>query len=501
LCYQALGQLKVAEFLRNRGWEEEQIGLALTHIISRAANPASELKTAMWIKENSAVCELTGYDARKITKDKLYGIARKLYAEKEAMEGYLSRLTNDLFSLTDKIILYDLTNTYFEGRMLKSNVAKFGRSKEKRNDAKLIVLALVINMEGFVKYSDIFEGSTADSTTLKGVIDRLNFKAGYAGKKPIVVMDAGIATVENLAYLREMKFDYLCVSRSTPKDFEAQTKGIPVEVKDNKKQPIQLLCIADKEAEDSFLWVKSEAKGLKENAMRNHRMAAFEDELAKISKATKKKGGIKQVDKVWVRIGRLREKYPSINKFYEIALTDDGKGIVTEVICKKQDNINDDAGIYFLRTTRNGKSEADRWEIYNAIREIEYTFRVLKTDLDLRPIYHKTDEASMAHLNLGLLAYWVVSTIRYQLKQKGCNLGWTEILRIASTQKRVTTTVQDAKGQTIAVRKCSEPEEKLTDIYVKLKYKPIPIPQKKYVWTTGAHPKNQDIDFHLFNDS
>jgi len=155
LCYQALRQLKIDHYLQSRGWDDELINLATTHIVSRAVYPASEYKTVSWIKENSAVCELTGYDPEKLTKDKLYEISKKLYQEKSGLENHLSRCTNELFNLQDKIILYDLTNTYFEGRMKDSQIAKFGRSKEKRSDAKLIVLAVIINTEGFLKYSHL----------------------------------------------------------------------------------------------------------------------------------------------------------------------------------------------------------------------------------------------------------------------------------------------------------------------------------------------------------
>jgi len=145
LCMQALEQLNMSAFLRQEDWKQEQIQLALTHIISRAAYPASELRTSEWIKQNSSVCELTGYLMEKVTKDKLYEISKSLYKVKEHLEKHLSKRTNELFDLTDKIILYDLTNTYFEGSMRSSKIAKFGKSKEKRNDAHLIVLAVVIN--------------------------------------------------------------------------------------------------------------------------------------------------------------------------------------------------------------------------------------------------------------------------------------------------------------------------------------------------------------------
>ena len=190
-------------FLRDRGWSEDQINLAATHLISRAVYPASEYKTVSWIKENSAICELTGYNKEQVTKDKLYGISKQLYQEKEGLENYLSKCTNELLNLEDKIILYDLTNTYFEGRMKDSKLAKFGRSKEKRTDAKLIVLAVIVNTEGFLKYSDIFEGNTSDCATLQRVITKLNKKAGYTNQKPIIVMDAGIATETNIQFIKK----------------------------------------------------------------------------------------------------------------------------------------------------------------------------------------------------------------------------------------------------------------------------------------------------------
>ncbi len=142
MCKQAFDQLGISDFLNQQNWDKEKISLATTHIISRAVYPASELKTVSFIKENSAISEISGFDKDKITKDLLYGISHKLYSVKDQLEQHLSKCTNELFDLKDKIILYDLTNTYYEGRMLKSKIAKFGRSKEKRSDARIVVLAV-----------------------------------------------------------------------------------------------------------------------------------------------------------------------------------------------------------------------------------------------------------------------------------------------------------------------------------------------------------------------
>ena len=492
LCYQAFGQLGIDSYLASRGWDTEQISLATTHIVSRAVYPASELKTVSWIKDNSAICELTGYNNRGLTKDKLYGISRKLYQQKEGLENHLSRCTNDLFNLHDKIILYDLTNTYFEGRMKSSKMGKFGRSKEKRNDAKIIVLALVVNVEGFLKHSDIFEGNTTDHSTMKTIVHKLSRKSGYAPNKPIVVMDAGIATEENILFLKSEGYPYLCVSRSNVKNYQADTESKPIQIVDKRNQPIELLRVRVEKDGDNYLWVKSLAKAEKEDGMHTRFSERFEEGLRSIQNGIAKKGGTKKLEKVWERIGRLKEKYPSVHSYYDLKISDNGQGIATGLFFERKNGMSKDekAGVYFLRTSLDWADEEAIWVIYNAIREIEYTFRVLKSDLDLRPIFHKSDEGSMAHLHLGLLAYWLVSTIRYQLKQKGYNHDWREIVRTMNTQKMVTTTVENNKGDTIKIRQCSEPSQIVMDIYQKIKYKSIPLPRKKYVWHTEEKTKN-----------
>ena len=214
LSFQAMTQLQISSFLERQGWDLEDIQLAQSHIISRAVYTASELETTRWIKENSSVCEVTGYDMGALTKDRLYRISKKLYSEKEQLEEHLSVRTNELFDIEDKIVLYDLTNTYFEGRKQGSKLAQFGRSKEKRSDAKLLVLALVVNPEGFIKYSSILEGNMADSKTLEGMINKLRVKTSVSASKALVVIDAGIATLETQC-VKKMTLSCYCAGGNT----------------------------------------------------------------------------------------------------------------------------------------------------------------------------------------------------------------------------------------------------------------------------------------------
>lgn len=484
IAYQTWEKLQLTPLLLSVGFTPEQAMFAATQVVSRAVYPASELKTARWIKENSAVCELTGYDLNQVTKDRLYKSALDLYRVKDVLEKHLSKRTNELFDLEDKIILYDLTNTYFEGEKRNSQLAKFGRSKEKRSDAKLVVLALVVNLEGFIKYSSILEGNIADCATLSAMIEKL---ASHTCPGPaVVVLDAGIATEENLKLIESKGYRYLCVSRTRLKDYSYVPDRLTTLLETKSKQTIRLRSVTTEKNTDYYLEVKSPSKEKKEEGMKLQFEKRFEEELQKIHAALHSKGGVKQTDKVHQRIGRAKEKYPSVQHYYDIAVSSDpNTGQATQLTWEKDPNKhlekNESLGVYFLRTNLNVQEEYVVWNIYNTIREIENAFRTLKTDLDLRPIYHKNDDATMAHLHLGIVAYWLVNTVRYQLKTNGIKNCWSEIVRIGNTQKVLTTSGTNTYGKIISTRKCTLPNENLKQIYNILQTKHQPFTKRKSV--------------------
>jgi len=494
ICHQTFEELGIGKMLSEAGFSEEQIRLASTQIISRAVYPASELKTASWIKENSAVGELTGYDCEKITKDKLYESALRLYTVKDQLEEHLSYKTNELFDISDKIMLYDLTNTYFEGQYSSSTLLKYGRSKEKRNDAKLVVLALVVNIYGFIKYSCIHEGNMADSKNLSLMIDRLSRRTN--AQNPVVVMDAGIATEENLAMIKAKGYHYLCVSRTRLKDYQAISGRLTVLLETKSKRHVRLKAVAGNNNTDYYLEVASEDKYETANSMRSQFEQRFELELQKIAQSLERRGGVKKVAKVHERIGRARERYPSVQYYYDIAVSLSQDNCTATAItwskneqqyAKKEASL----GLYFLRTSLLLEDEVMIWNIYNTIREIESSFRTLKTDLDLRPVYHKSDAATMAHLHLGLLAYWVVNTVRCKLKAHGITSHWPEIVRIGNTQKIITTHGTNTAGMVIGIRKCSQPGEQLKTIQSILLIKPKPFAKRKSVVHKPELKKNE----------
>lgn len=485
LCKQNMDKLELVDFLISQGFSKSQAQLAQMHIISRAVYPASERKTADWIKESSAVSTLCEVPTNTVNRHKLYSISNKLYQHKGKIENYLSSKTNNLFDLQDSIIFYDLTNTYFEGRKESSPLAQRGRSKEKRSDAKLVSMATVVNAEGFIKYSRIYQGNIAESSTLEKTIDSLSNKTSSTERKPTIVMDAGILTEDNIKMLKAKGYPYLGVSRSKLKNYQSIEidSSEEITIYDKKKNPIHLKYVEREGCEDQYLYVRSEQKAVKEASMNKRFCNQYEQELEKIQKALVSKGGTKKIEKVHERIGRLKQKYSTANKHYKIeVIADELKEKAIEVNWTKQEaKPKPDEGVYFLRTSLAQRDEETLWKIYNTLTEIEATFRTLKTDLSLRPVFHKSDENIEAHLFLGTLAYQLVATIRYQLKKKGIKQDWRNIVRKMNTQKEVTTNMRTKSGELLRIKKCSQPSLEVTSIYDALALQYQPYRMKKSV--------------------
>ena len=502
LCLQAARQLKMDTFLLSEGWSERRVQNALALLVARTVYGVSENKCLDIIAENSALTEIPGMEDVRLNSENIYKIAPALYALKDGLERHLCRTTDSLFNLTDRIYMFDLTNVYFESPKRGSGKAKRGHSKERRNDCPLLVLALCVNTAGFIRYCAILEGDTADPKSLPAMIETLvarNPVPENPAERLLIVMDAGIATEENLKLVRESGYDYLCVSRTRLKDYELASDARTVTVKDCKSQDIYLTRVSHEEGGDHYLRIESPAKLMKEESMNSLFRKRFEDGLESARASLAKKGGIKAYDKVCERIGRLKARYPSVSRYYKIEY---GTEAVTHKRRKEKgrdgqpetwaetkvtairwtvdtEGMTTNKGVYFLRTNREKLDERTTWDYYNIIREIECTNRQCKTDLKLRPVYHHKDDNSDAHLFLGLLAYWIVNTIRYQLKQSDVNHYWTEIVRIMRTQKAVTSTAMNSLGEKVEYRLCTKPTEKVKEIYQKLKYEPTPFKKMK----------------------
>jgi len=475
---QTIDKFGAKELLTSLGMDKKQVNLSYINWISRTVHPTSELGTEKWLQRNTGLAELFDLQDSKVTRHQLYYISRELYKYKEQIEKHFTGQTRDMFNLNDKIILYDLTNSYFEGRMLLSKKAKFGRSKEKRSDCKLIVLALVTNSQGFIRYSKLYRGNMADCKTLANTIEDLESNR-FNTKKPTVVLDAGIATEENLKMLKSKNYHYVCISRAALTEYSCQP-GTTSKIIDKNNQVIEIKKACQNKNDDLYIYVKSPSKQKKESSIKEKLSARFEEGLDAIKESLGKKRGVKTIEKVYERIGRLKSKYPRVANHYNITTKQDDGKIYEISWSKKPGKKDEEAGIYFIRTnyTKDAQQETI-WDIYNCIREIESTFRCLKTELCIRPNFHQKDENIEAHIHLGLLAYQIVSIIRFQLKQAGINNSWKTLLAKMNTQKIMTTSFLDKQNKKIHVRNCSIPAAELNEIYQLLKLKPVPFYRKK----------------------
>jgi transposase len=361
-----------------------------------------------------------------------------------------------------------------------------------------VVLAAVVNTDGLLVRTMIYEGSRQDVTTVKEVVGTLADRTSPEARK-IVVMDAGFYSDANAKWLVENHFDYITVLPSGYARFTADSEKV-VHHEDCRHQEIRLqMGKAEIEGvQHKALLVDSDAKALKEQSMHEQAAKRYEEGLEAIRAGITKKGGTKSRDAVNNRLGRLDKQYGAIRKEYEVSFTYEGKGKKEKAVAmewKRKDGTvmerEKSHGKYVLLTSLDENDEVNAWKFYNVIRTVEETFHVLKTDLDIRPVYHKSDGGIKAHLNLAVLAYWIVSVTKYRLKLKEYpNVRWDEIMRIAQSQVVVTAEMSTEDGGKVYVRQSTETEEELAKIYSLLEISPNPIGKVKSQVHPKAPPKN-----------
>jgi transposase len=250
------------------------------------------------------------------------------------------------------------------------------------------------------------------------------------------------------------------------------------------------------------LLVDSDAKALKEQAMHEQAAERYEQGLEAIKAGISKKGGTKGRDAVNARLGRLYKQYGAIRKEYDVTFTYEGEGKKEKAVAmewkRKEGCIAERKkfhGKYVLLTSLDESDELNIWKFYNVIRTVEETFHTLKTDLDIRPVYHKSDNGIKAHLNLAVLDYWLVSVTKYRLKLKEYpNVRWDEIMRIAQAQVVVTAEMDTEDGKKVSVRQSTEAEDELAKIYKLLDVNPNPIGKIKSVVPLNRVQKNPPPD-------
>jgi hypothetical protein len=471
-------EYKLDKMLKELGFTENQVNYAKILIAGRLVNPSSERETARWANEDSAILELLQAKIN-VYDTALHRTAVMLWEQHDKIEQRLSQAAREIFGLKETIILYDLTNTYFEGSKKGSKKAKHAKSKDKRDDRPLITLALTLDGQGFPKQSKVYEGNISEPGTLETILDELsNVVDGFNPQKTIVI-DAGIATEDNLEIIKRKQFKYLAVSRkkSYGDDFWQGSQEQEIKLSDQKTRlNVKLV----KTRKESYLLCHSQAKEAKEKAILERRLKKFEEGLNGINNGLKKKRSHKKYDQIIERIGRLKEKY-GVGSLYDIDVKHE-KGVVTKIIFNKNPNgkaKEKRVGEYVIRTNRLDLTEEEISKIHRTLTTIEDSFRSMKSELGLRPNYHKRDDTGTAHIFITVIAYHMIAGILKKLRTNGINYSWRTIRSILSTQVRVTTSFKTQDQATIHIRTTTTPTLKQSDIYSKLGLVQKPLKQVK----------------------
>ena len=482
LIKQALDLFKIGELLKAIGMNEKESVMAQQLLTAKILHPSSELETERWLQESSGALELYPVDDdRPTTRYRLYKAATHMYKHKDEIEKHIYTKTYDIFSGRSKIIIYDLTNMYFEGQMRLSNKAAFGRSKEKRYDCRLVGFALAIDSMGFLRYNKVYPGNISEPKTFKQMIDDVEKQFDTRVETPMVVMDAGISTEENLELLKQRKYDYVCVSRIIPKEYSEPTKAI-IQLKDNRGHNIAVEKVLVKDKEDAFLKVKSEQKQIKEDSINQKLTQGFVERMTHLNEGLSIPRRTKKITAVHETVGRIKDQYSRIAKLYKITYQEDTKkGVVTDIQWEKQKEREKPKGEYFLRYSKKELQEKEIWDIYNLTREVEACFRILKTDLNIRPIHHQKDAYIEPHIWLGIVGYQIVNYIRIKLKKQDINYSWSTVVEKMRSQQISLVSVNAKESEKIYTKLVTRPTKDQKRIYDALGFKNRPFIRKTKV--------------------
>jgi transposase len=491
VCHSVWNELKMNEFFTKQGISRNVIPLIAALVMGRLIDPGSERYTKEWVERRSALFELTGRPLRP-SLNSYYRAGDRLYSVKDELEKHLSRVERDLFSLSERMFFFDLTNTYFEGQGLKNPKAQWGRSKEKRDDCKLVTLGLIVDECGFSKYSQLFAGNQFEGETLEGMIKELESHVPDTAQDKTIVVDAGIATKENIGWLKEKGYHYVVVNRGKV-PFEEGYSGMEV-IKEDETKGIKLEVKRFLHEGEVYILCRSEQKAAKETSMRRRVEQLFLERLAYYKKGLSLPNRTKKYQKVVELVGKLKEKYPKASKLYDVeVIPEEGKAAddpsirAIDIVWEKKARLYEDEtgreGSYVLRTDRLDLSDKEIWETYIMLRQIEYAFKSMKSSLGLRPNFHQVEERVDTHMFISVLAYHLLHVIEYRLSQKGDHRRWETIRNVLKTHERLTIgyKVKDEDGtvrqQYIRMNSKVEPEH--MEIYRKLGLSGRALPRRK----------------------
>src|SRR6202166_2371600 len=383
--------------------------------ISRLCAPGSELAVEQRWYPSTALDDLLGIEEGKINDTRLYRCLDRILPHKTKLERHLKDRYGALFGAEFDVLLYDLTSTYVEGAAENNLMMRRGYSRDHRPDCEQLVIALIVNNEGFPFSYETFDGNRADVSTMETMLRMVERKYGKARR--IWVFDRGIVSEENLAAIRKRDGQYLTgTPRSQMKQFEAEL------LRDDwtrVRPEVEVKKVAIPQGEETYILCRTSGRQEKEKAIRNRFSNSMEKALQGLEK-TIVAGRLKDRNKMERRLGKIQARHPSVNDLYDVALRDTAAGVrLFWQIKEDRKNWRESReGAYLLRTNLKAETAEELWAKYMQLTEAEASFRALKSQLWVRPLFHQLEPRVKAHVMVAFLGYALWVTLKHLLKRR-----------------------------------------------------------------------------------
>jgi transposase len=383
--------------------------------INRLCDPGSELAVEQRWYPSTALDDLLGIEDGKINDTRLYRCLDRILPHKTKLERHLKERYGALFEAAFDVLLYDLTSTYVEGAAEKNPMMRRGYSRDHRADCEQMVIALIVNSEGFPFSYETFDGNRADVSTMEAILRMVERKYGKARR--VWVFDRGIVSEENLAAIRKRGGQYLVgTPRSQMKRFEAE---LSQDDWTRVRPEVEVKKVAIPRGEETYILCRTAGRKEKEQAIRNRFSSRMEKALQGLQK-TIAQGRLKDRHKMERRLGKIQARHPSVNDLYEVSLRDTAEGVrLSWQIKEDRKNWRESReGAYLLRTNLQADTAEEMWAKYMQLTEAEAAFRALKSELAIRPLFHQKESRVKAHVMVAFLGYALWVTLKHLLRRR-----------------------------------------------------------------------------------
>jgi transposase len=383
--------------------------------INRLCAPGSELAIEQRWYPSTALDDLLQIEEGKINDTRLYRCLDRILPYKTKLERHLKDRYGELFGAEFDVLLYDLTSTYVEGGAEKNPMVRRGYSRDHRPDCEQLVIALIVNNEGFPFSYETFNGNRTDVSTMETILRMVERKYGKARR--IWVFDRGIVSEENLAAIRKRDGQYLTgTPRSQMKQFEAE---LLKEDWTRVRTEVEIKKVSIPQGEETYILCRTSGRKEKEKAIRNRFSNSMETALKGLEKAIVA-GRLKDRNKMERRLGKIQARHPQVNDLYDLALRDtaDGVRLFWEIKEDRKSWRESREGAYLLRTNLKAETAEELWTKYIQLTEAEASFRALKSELSIRPLFHQLEPRVKAHVMVAFLGYALWVTLKHLLKRR-----------------------------------------------------------------------------------